>query len=284
MPALPSAFILSSLSNVVSQLTWFGVATGVTANWTENTQETEGIGIGSSERKWTKRPAILDISIETILGEIPDNFLLDNQLNAGFTEKFNLEQYLANKLLPEGIFRPADNTAALSNITLQFTAGQVATGSFVNSILRPDNDLQEWFSLYQSASDIPTGTGDEFVALPTEAMGVRFGVSNDPVLDINTIAISVPISFAPVETKNRRIGFIPKMPVGINVTLTSYVDKFVTIQDNYREVNLLADMSVANFTLVKPKIINVTQANRAEGYRQWTINLQAKNLIKDAEA
>jgi len=270
--------VKSHISNLVAGLKWFGAPVTAVADWSSGSEESDGVGLPFQHRLWIERPSAVSIRIETILGYSDD-------LPVNADAIFNINDYLFGLMNAQGYFEPADNQAALQSVSLNFSSGQPMTGTFDHVVFRPSNDLIDWFDTYASASDIPFGTGDQLQALQNEDVTIVVPddpiVSDDGIEGITTASVSMPVQFEPIETTKKRAGFVPKLPVPVNLAFEMYHDYFVLNQSRFREGNTLSDIKIWKFRLTKPKIISVNQNNPSSGQRTWNVSLRAKNMVKE---
>lgn len=265
------------VSNLLTDFFWFGAPISVNANWEETVSTRSGIGIGLMERAWVDGPPVLNITIETILGA--SNVIDVNNV------AWNLNDYILSLLNAQGMAQPETNQAILSSIGLNFNANDIGRATFAYTIFRPDDVLQEWFDTYGSVTDIPWGDGTQLSALSTEDVEVI--VPDDPTTTaqgidgIRSASIQAQIQWTPIETHQCRAGFVPQLPVNVDMSFELYNDYFIDNQSLFRKNLVLSDINIWKFQFVAPKIITVNQSNPSSGARTWNLSMRAKNIIKE---
>lgn len=258
-------------TSIISGMKWIGVATSATATYDDDLNQQLGIGIGPAERIWIKKPfSTVGISVGTILG-------YSEVLNTGDT--FDIYTYLASLMNVEGIILPSENEAVLNSINITFTAGQVMQGEFGHVIYSPDDNLMEWFDLHSSQNAIPVGTGDQLVAVDTGECGLY--VNNVFLEGVSSLSLQCDFNMTPYQTVYKKIGYIPSLPINIDLSFTMYNDYVVENQSIFRALNNISSCSIWKINLVKPRLVSSGQSNSSGSYRQWNVRMTAKNLIKN---
>lgn len=265
-----SEIVNSGISEIITGLTWIGAPTSAVATFNKGLSVQSTIGVSALDRLWIQNPESLEISISTIIGN-------SNVLNVGST--LNLNTYIASLVNDEGIIFPQENQAILNSISINFVAGQVMVGNFSYIIHKPNKNLMEWFNVYSSTNAIPTGTGEQLFPILTEECGVY--IDNRFIEGVYQCNIQTNFNFQQINTKYKRYGIFPILPLSVNIDMSVYNDYVVDNENLFTNINGIIELRLWKIKMLKPRLINMNQPNNTGSFRNWNISMIAKNLIKE---
>lgn len=241
---------------------WMGIATSVTETHNENVAIESPFGTSFSRINFYGENNI-GLQIQSILGKTYNTLLTG-------INSFNHFDYYKSKLASNNIILAQSNTTILTDYTFDIKTNSAITGSFNNIFFAPDQNILD---LIEELENPVFPSGNEILVYLNEDLMIQ--VDDYEFNGINSINIQSN-SVYPVLCTGGIYGYY-LIPPAIKVSIQSYENHFVNHQNLFN--NQLSNIICGPFTIIGPRFTNMNISVDAQGFKQYSLNLMAKNLI-----
>lgn len=276
MSARSGAHVLSTINSTLisNGLTWIGVATGVSLNNTNPSRIESGIGSGPRERIHLKRDLIVEMNVSSL---IPKSVSESAESLDFMQPTFDNYQYYYGLLDPASqILLHQPNKAIMTAYSVNLSPGDAIRGTFSHNILQPDDTIKDLIEEYETAAEIPTGTGSEVQVFDNGELPVIFNEQFFP--GCFNVGISSSAQLNALVSPGGIYGYYYGKPFGVTVNITTYEKDFEVYQQFFSDVNNLADMRVGPFTVENVKMQTHVPSVEADGFKRVTVELLGTNF------